>query len=79
MTAAAMICGVLPMALGWSEGGNQTAPLGRAVIGGLLFSTFATLIVLPAIYSILQQHASLTSQSLNPDDPSSRYFEAQHS
>jgi multidrug efflux pump subunit AcrB len=78
MTAAAMICGMLPMALGLSEGGNQTAPLGRAVIGGLLFSTFATLSVLPAIYSILQQNASTTSMSLNPDDPSSRYYEAQH-
>ena len=79
MTAAAMICGMLPMALGLGEGGNQTAPLGRAVIGGLLLSTFATLTVLPAIYSILQQKAATTSISLNPDDPSSRYYEAQHS
>ena len=79
MTAAAMICGMLPMALGFSEGGSQTAPLGRAVIGGLLFSTFATLTVLPAIYSILQQKAATTSMSLNPDDPSSRYYEPQHS
>jgi multidrug efflux pump subunit AcrB len=79
MTAAAMICGMLPMALGLSEGGNQTAPLGRAVVGGLLLSTFATLTVLPAIYSILQQKASTTSMSLNPDDPSSRYYEAPHS
>jgi multidrug efflux pump subunit AcrB len=77
MTAAAMICGMLPMALGLSEGGNQTAPLGRAVIGGLLLSTFATLSVLPAIYSILQQKADTTSMSLNPDDPSSRYYEPQ--
>jgi multidrug efflux pump subunit AcrB len=75
MTAGAMICGMLPMALGFSEGGGQTAPLGRAVIGGLLFSTFATLTFLPAIYSILQQNASTTSLSLNPDDPSSRYYE----
>jgi multidrug efflux pump subunit AcrB len=75
MTAAAMVCGMLPMALGVSEAGNQTAPLGRAVIGGLLFSTFATLTVLPAMYSILQQKASTTSMSLNPDDPSSRYYE----
>lgn len=80
MTAAAMICGMLPMALGLSEGGNQTAPLGRAVIGGLLFSTFATLTFLPAIYSILQSKASTNSLSLNPDDPSSRYYEQpQHS
>ncbi|MBV8569641.1 MAG: efflux RND transporter permease subunit [Acidobacteriaceae bacterium] len=79
MTAAAMISGMLPMALGLSEGGNQTAPLGRAVIGGLLFSSFATLTVLPAIYSILQQEAATTSLSLNPDDPSSRYYEPRHS
>ncbi|HEY7304774.1 MAG TPA: efflux RND transporter permease subunit [Bryobacteraceae bacterium] len=79
MTAAAMICGMLPMALGLSEGGNQTAPLSRAVIGGLLLSTFATLTVLPAIYSILQQKAAVTSASLNPDDPSSRYYGPQHS
>jgi multidrug efflux pump subunit AcrB len=78
MTAAAMICGMLPMALGLSESGNQTAPLGRAVIGGLLFSTFATLTFLPAIYSILQQKASTNSPSLNPDDPSSRYYEQPH-
>jgi multidrug efflux pump subunit AcrB len=75
MTASAMISGMLPMALGLSEGGSQTAALGRAVIGGLLFSTFATLTFVPAIYSILQQRASLQSLSLHPDDPSSRYYE----
>jgi multidrug efflux pump subunit AcrB len=79
MTAGAMISGMLPMALGMTEGGSQTAPLGRAVIGGLLFATFATLTVLPAIYSILQERASLASMSLNPSDPSSRYYEPQHS
>ncbi len=75
MTASAMISGMLPMALGFGEGGSQTAPLGRTVIGGLLFSTFATLTFLPATYSILQQKASTHSPSLNPDDPSSRYYE----
>lgn len=75
MTASAMIFGMLPVALGFGEGGSQTAPLGRAVIGGLLFSTFATLTFLPAMYSILQQKASTHSPSLNPDDPSSRYYE----
>ena len=75
MTASAMIFGMIPMALGLSEGGSQTAPLGRAVIGGLLLSTFATLTFLPAIYSILQRNASIHSPSLNPDDPSSRYYE----
>jgi multidrug efflux pump subunit AcrB len=75
MTAAAMIAGMTPMAIGLGEGGSQTAPLGRAVIGGLILSTFATLTVLPAIYAILQDRASLTSPSLNPRDPASRYYE----
>jgi multidrug efflux pump subunit AcrB len=75
MTASAMIFGMLPMAFGAAEGGNQTAPLGRAVIGGLLLSTFATLTVLPALYSILQANASVHSPSLNPGDPASRYYE----
>ncbi len=75
MTASAMIFGVLPMAWGAGEGGAQTAPLGRAVIGGLLFATFATLTFLPAIYSILQKNASVYSLSLNPYDPSSRHYE----
>ena len=77
MTAAAMIFGMLPMAIGFGEGGPQAAPLGRAVIGGLLVSTFATLTVLPSIYAILQGRASLTSPSLNPMDPASRYYDAQ--
>ena len=77
MTAAAMICGMLPMAIGFGEGGSQSAPLGRAVIGGLLFSTFATLTILPSIYAILQGRASVASPSLNPMDPASRYYDAQ--
>src|SRR5271165_3493570 len=76
MTAAAMIFGMLPMAIGFGEGGSQSAPLGRAVIGGLLVSTFATLTILPSIYAILQRKASSTSPSLNPMDPESRYYEA---
>ncbi len=76
MTAAAMIFGMLPMAIGFGEGGAQSAPLGRAVIGGLLVSTFATLTVLPSIYAILQRKASVTSPSLNPMDPTSRYYDA---
>jgi multidrug efflux pump subunit AcrB len=77
MTAAAMICGMAPMAIGFGEGGSQSAPLGRAVIGGLLVSTFVTLTILPSIYAILQGRAPLTSPSLNPMDPESRYYEAQ--
>lgn len=76
MTAAAMICGMVPMAIGFGEGGSQAAPLGRAVIGGLILSTFATLTILPSIYAILQARASLTSPSLNPMDPASRYYES---
>jgi len=76
MTAAAMIFGMVPMAIGFGEGGSQSAPLGRAVIGGLIASTFTTLTVLPSIYAILQRKASTTSPSLNPMDPESRYYEA---
>ena len=74
MTATAMVCGMLPMAIGFGEGGAQAAPLGRAVIGGLISSTFTTLAVLPAIYSLLQKRAFCTSNSLNPMDPASRYY-----
>jgi multidrug efflux pump subunit AcrB len=76
MTAAAMIFGMVPMAIGFGEGGAQSAPLGRAVIGGLILSTFTTLTILPAIYAILQNNADVTSPSLNPDDIQSRYYEA---
>jgi multidrug efflux pump subunit AcrB len=76
MTAAAMIFGMLPMAVGFGEGGQQTAPLGRAVIGGLLVSTFATLTILPSIYAILQGRAPVASPSLDPMDPTSRYYDA---
>jgi multidrug efflux pump subunit AcrB len=76
MTASAMIAGMLPMAFGVGESGAQAAPLGRAVIGGLALATFATLTVLPSLYTILQGKAALTSPSLNPNDPASRYYEA---
>jgi multidrug efflux pump subunit AcrB len=55
MTAAAMIIGMLPMAFGSSEGGEQNAPLGRAVIGGLLMATFSTLFFVPVLYSVLRR------------------------
>jgi multidrug efflux pump subunit AcrB len=54
MTATAMILGMLPMSLSLGEGGEQNAPLGRAVIGGLLFATVTTLFVVPIIYSYLR-------------------------
>ncbi len=75
MTSCAMIAGMLPMALGLGEGGEQTAPLGRAVIGGLLAATVATLGILPFIFAIVQRHAKTTSVSLDPDDPASPHFE----
>jgi len=76
MTAFAMIAGMLPIAIGFGEGAEQTAPLGRAVIGGLLLATFATLTAVPAFYAILQRRATITSRSLDPNDPASRYYEA---
>jgi hypothetical protein len=68
-----MIAGMIPMALG--EGGEQTAPLGRAVIGGLIGATCATLIVLPTIFATLQSRHARISASLDPDDLNSPYFE----
>ena len=59
MTAAAMIIGMLPMALGMGEGGEQNAPLGRAVIGGLLLATVTTLFVVPMVYSLLRKQAPI--------------------
>ncbi len=55
MTAGEMIIGMLPMALGLGEGGEQNAPLGRAVIGGLIMATFATLFFVPVVYSVLRR------------------------
>ncbi|HXF13488.1 MAG TPA: efflux RND transporter permease subunit [Terriglobales bacterium] len=75
MTAAAMICGMVPMALGLGESGGQTAPLGRAVIGGLAAATVSTLFILPSLYAILQGRSSNVSPSLNPYDPESKYYE----
>ncbi|HET9267796.1 MAG TPA: efflux RND transporter permease subunit, partial [Vicinamibacterales bacterium] len=69
MTSAAMIAGMIPMALGIGEGADAAAPLGRAVIGGLAAATVATLIVLPSVYSLVQQSANTASPSLDPDDP----------
>lgn len=68
MTSIAMIAGMIPMALGLAEGGDRTAPLGIAVIGGLLLSMIAVLFVLPVMYSVLQQHSSRVSPAMLPDD-----------
>lgn len=76
MTSAAMIAGMVPMALGLGEGGEQTAPLGRAVIGGLLFATIATLVVLPSIFTLAQGRSAARAASLSPHDPESAHFDS---
>jgi multidrug efflux pump subunit AcrB len=63
MTAGAMILGMVPMALGIGEGGEQNAPLGRAVIGGLLFATFATLIFVPTMYRLLRRQPTAVTDT----------------
>jgi multidrug efflux pump subunit AcrB len=74
MTSFAMIAGMVPMALGLGEGGEQTAPLGRAVVGGLVAATVATLLVLPAVFALVQGRAHTRSASLDPEDESGRHF-----
>ena len=69
MTALAMIIGMAPMALGLGEGGEQNAPLGRAVIGGLTFATVATLFFVPIVFSLVHArdgHATASSSAPNP-------------
>jgi len=73
MTSAAMIAGMIPMALALGEGAEAAAPLGRAVIGGLLAATMANLTVLPFVFGLVQARASTASASLDPDDAESRY------
>jgi multidrug efflux pump subunit AcrB len=71
MTATAMIIGMLPMALGLGEGGEQNAPLGRAVIGGLLLATVATLLFVPVVFSLLhRQPIAITPQKPKENVPS---------
>jgi multidrug efflux pump subunit AcrB len=74
MTSCAMIAGMLPMALGLGEAGEQNAPLGRAVIGGLIAATLATLFVLPSLFSMFQSRVSAASPSLDPTDPHSSHY-----
>jgi multidrug efflux pump subunit AcrB len=68
MTSVAMVAGMLPIAIGIGEGGEQTAPLGRSVVGGLVLATVATLVVLPAIFAMVQGRAHRRPASLEPDD-----------
>jgi multidrug efflux pump subunit AcrB len=74
MTSVAMVVGMIPMASGFGEGGDQAAPLGRAVIGGLIASTFAALFILPLIFAWVQGKTSIVSASLDPSDKESKHY-----
>ena len=74
MTTVAMVVGMMPMASGLGEGGDQAAPLGRAVMGGLIASTFAALFILPLVFSWVQGKASTASVSLDPEDKESAHY-----
>ena len=75
MTSAAMIAGMMPMALSLGQGGGQAAPLGRAVVGGLAAATIATLFVLPSVFALVQARSHRRSASLDPNDKDSSYFQ----
>jgi multidrug efflux pump subunit AcrB len=75
MTACAMTVGMVPMALALEEGSQMQAPLGRAVIGGLLMSTVATLLVLPSVFSLVIGRRTARSPSIYPDDPESPHYD----
>ncbi|MBT1687526.1 efflux RND transporter permease subunit [Dawidia soli] len=74
MTSIAMIAGMVPMASGLGEGGDQVAPLGQAVIGGLIASTLASLLILPAVFARMQRRTSFDSVSLDPEDQNSKFY-----
>jgi multidrug efflux pump subunit AcrB len=74
MTSVAMVVGMIPMASGFGEGGDQAAPLGRAVIGGLIASTFAALFILPLIFAWVQRKTTIESVSLDPSDKESKHY-----
>jgi multidrug efflux pump subunit AcrB len=74
MTSLAMTAGMIPMALGFGEAGQQNAPLGLAVLGGLVAATLSTLLVLPMFFVVAQSNSALGSASMDPDDPHSCYF-----
>lgn len=74
MTALAMLAGMAPMALGMGDGGEQVAPLGQAVIGGLVSSTLTILLIIPLIFSLIMNKASYGSPSLDPDDSNSKFY-----
>ena len=78
MTALAMVVGMIPMASGLGEAGDQTSPLGRAVVGGLIASTFAALFILPLAFAWGLEKTGIKSVSLEADDEESRIYLAAH-
>ena len=75
MTTIAMVAGMIPMASGLGEGGDQASPLGRAVIGGLIASTFAALFIVPMVFAWVMSKASTQSVSLDPEDKESKFYQ----
>jgi multidrug efflux pump subunit AcrB len=75
MTACAMTVGMVPMALALEQGSEMQAPLGRAVIGGLVLSTFVTLFIVPSVFALLMGRRTPHSPSLHPDDPDSSHYD----
>lgn len=78
MTSMAMIAGMVPMAIGMGEGGEQIAPLGQAVIGGLILSTLTALLVLPQLFVLIMKNKTRDSLSLDPDDPMNKNLLTPH-
>ena len=74
MTSVAMVVGMVPMASGIGEGGDQASPLGRAVIGGLIASTIVAIVILPLLFTWVQEKASTKSVSLDPEDSDSIHY-----
>jgi len=74
MTTVAMVVGMIPMASGLGEGGDQASPLARAVIGGLIASTLAVLFILPLVFAWVQKKTTTQSVSLDPEDKESKHF-----
>jgi multidrug efflux pump subunit AcrB len=75
MTACAMTVGMVPMAMGLERGSQMESPLGRAVIGGLVLSTFCTLLVVPSIFAVVVGNQKARSPSLSPEDPDSPHYD----
>jgi multidrug efflux pump subunit AcrB len=75
MTACAMTVGMVPMALALEHGSELQAPLGRAVIGGLVVSTFVTLFIVPSLFALIMGQRKAVSASVHPDDPDSTHYD----